>query len=252
MKPMESDWYRIIWTLDIRDQSWVEDTKRQVDFLVKKLGLNGGERILDLACGFGRHSLELARRGFPVTGVDITKDYVEYARSAAKSEGLNAQFINSDIREADFRGEYDVVLNMADGAIGYLENEEENLKIFKVVSRALKRGGKHFMDIMNGDYAETHFPCKLWDDGEKGLTLSQFEWNSETKTLLYGQLGFPYGAELPRPIMEEGNTIRLYSLGEVKDIFSGLGMEVKGAWADLTGKPASANDIQMMVYSEKR
>lgn len=67
---MESDWYRKIWSLDIQDQSWVEDTTRQVDFLVKTLGLSGGERILDLACGFGRHSLELARRGFSVIGVD--------------------------------------------------------------------------------------------------------------------------------------------------------------------------------------
>ena len=56
MRRMSSDWYRKIWTLDIQDQSWVEDTERQVDFLVKTLKLRGGERILDLACGFGRHS----------------------------------------------------------------------------------------------------------------------------------------------------------------------------------------------------
>lgn len=74
-----------------------------------------------------------------------------------------------------FDGEFDVVLNMADGAIGYLENEEENLKIFRVISKALKIGGTHFMDIMNGSYAETHFPCKLWDEVEKSLTLSNFE-----------------------------------------------------------------------------
>lgn len=74
MKRMSSDWYRKIWSLDIRDQSWVEDTARQVDFLVKTLGLKGGERILDLACGFGRHGLELAQRGFSVTGVDITRN----------------------------------------------------------------------------------------------------------------------------------------------------------------------------------
>ena len=72
MKPMESDWYKEIWTLDIQDQSWVEDTGRQVDFIIEKLHLKGGERILDLACGFGRHCLELARRGFSVTGVDVT------------------------------------------------------------------------------------------------------------------------------------------------------------------------------------
>ena len=55
MKAMANDWYRKIWTLDIQNQSWVEDTKRQVTFLIDELKLQGGEKILDLACGFGRH-----------------------------------------------------------------------------------------------------------------------------------------------------------------------------------------------------
>lgn len=164
MKAMASDWYKKIWTLDIQNQSWVEDTIRQVDFLIDKLKLKGNERILDLACGFGRHSLEFARRGYDVTGVDITPEYVDYATKQAQTENLNARFICSDIRQVSFDNEFDVVLNMADGAIGYLENEEENLKIFRVISKALKTGGIHFMDIMNGSYAETHFPCKLWDE----------------------------------------------------------------------------------------
>lgn len=68
----------------------------------------------------------------------------------------------------------------------------ENMKIFEVVSNALKKGGKHFMDIMNGSYAEKHFPCKLWDEGEKCLTLSTFEWDKKSKILLYGQVDYPY------------------------------------------------------------
>ena len=182
MKAMESDWYKKIWTLDIQDQSWVEDTRRQVDFVIEKLQLRGGERILDLACGFGRHSLELARRGFSVTGVDITPSYIAFAREEAKREGLHADFLCQDIREIQFEDAFDVVLSMADGAIGYLENNAENLKIFNLVSKALKPGGKYFMDIMNGSYADQHFPCRLWD-----------EWNRETRVMLYGQRDFAYG-----------------------------------------------------------
>lgn len=251
MKAMEKDWYKKIWTLDIQDQSWVEDTKRQVDFLIEKLELKGTERILDLACGFGRHSLELARRGYDVTGVDITPEYIEYATKQAQTEKLNARFICSDIRNVSFHNEFDVVLNMADGAIGYLENEEENLKIFRVISEALKPGGKHFMDIINGSYAEIHFPCKLWDEGEKCLTLSMFEWEKESKTLLYGQIDYPYGEPLFKPEMTEGNTIRLYSLDEVKSIFTELGMCVYDSYADYSGKKSSDNMIQIMICSKK-
>ncbi len=251
MKTMASDWYRKVWTLDIQNQSWVEDTQRQVDFLLEKLQLQRGARILDLACGFGRHSLALARRGFSVTGVDITPDYVRYAREQAESEGLDARFLCADIREVQFEGEFDAVLNMADGAIGYLENDAENRKIFEAVAKALKPGGRHFMDVMNGDYADCHFPCQLWEAGEKCLTLSRFEWNREARILLYGQLDYAYGSPLPKPEMTDGNPIRLYTLAEIREIFAVLGLQPAAAYADFSGKPASKNDIQLMILSEK-
>ena len=125
--------------------SWVEDANRQVDFLIKQLHLKGTEKILDLACGFGRHSLEFARRGYDVTGIDITPAYIDYANEQAKKENLNAKFICQDIRTITFDKEFDVVLNMADGAIGYFEDDGENHKIFSVIAKALKNGGKHFI-----------------------------------------------------------------------------------------------------------
>ncbi len=251
MKPMESDWYRKVWTLDIQNQSWVEDTGRQVDFIIRKLGLRGGERVLDLACGFGRHSLELARRGFAVTGVDSTPSYIRFAEEVAQKEGLNARFFCQDIREANFEQTFDAVLNMADGAIGYLENDAENRKIFSVVSKALKPGGRHFMDVMNGSYADSHFPCRLWEAGERCLNLSAFEWDRKMRILLYGQRDYAYDQPLTKPEIPEGNPIRLYTLAELTEICASVGLRVLDSWADYTGKPASENEIQLMVCSEK-
>ena len=216
---------------------------------LRPLHLKGTEKILDLACGFGRHSLEFARRGYDVTGIDITPAYIDYANEQAKKENLNAKFICQDIRTITFDKEFDVVLNMADGAIGYLEDDGENHKIFSVIAKALKNGGKHFMDIMNGSYAQTHFPCKLWDAGEKGLTLSAFEWEKDRKTLIYGQVDYMYGEALYKPEMKEGNPIRLYSLDEITEIFCKLGLRICNSFADFSGKPSSDNDIQLMVYS---
>ena len=184
-----------------------------------------------------------------MTGIDITSEYIEYATEQAKKECLKAKFLCMDIREVNVKEKFDVVINMADGAIGYLENDTENMKIFEVVSSALKKGGKHFMDIMNGSYAETHFPCKLWDEGEKCLTLSAFEWDKKSKILLYGQVDYPYGEPLWKPEMKEGNPIRLYTISEISKIFSKLDMSICKSYADFTGKLSSDNDIQLMVYS---
>ena len=117
------------------------------------------------------------------------------------------------------------------------------------IAKALKNGGKHFMDIMNGSYAQTHFPCKLWDAGEKGLTLSAFEWEKDRKTLIYGQVDYMYKEALYKPEMKEGNPIRLYSLDEITEIFGKLGLRICNSFADFSGKPSSDNDIQLMVYS---
>ena len=251
MEKKKEDWYKEGWTLDIKNQSWVEDTGSQVDFLIQTLGLQGNERILDLACGYGRHSLEFAKRGYQVVGVDITKEYVEDANKEAGAAGLPAHFYQKDIRQVDYNEEFDVVINMADGAIGYLENDEENVKIFDVVSRALKPGGKHFMDIMSADYADAHFPCNLWEAGDISLTLSRFEWDKESKVMLYGQNDFSYGNPLAKPNFAAGDPIRLFHAQEIKDLLSARGMDVVKIFGKFDGTPASANEIQMMVCSQK-
>ena len=95
-------------------------------------------------------------------------------------------------------------------------------------------------------YLETF---NITDAGEKGLTLSAFEWEKDRKTLIYGQVDYMYGEALYKPEMKEGNPIRLYSLDEITEIFGKLGLRICNSFADFSGKPSSDNDIQLMVYS---
>jgi len=219
----QPDWYRYGWSLDMKNQSWTEDTMNQVDFILNLLELSGNERILDLACGYGRHSLELARRGFCVTGVDITKELIEDAKHTANAEALDADFLQCDIRDVSFVDEFDVVLNLADGAIGYLENDEENMKIFDIATKALRPNGKHLIDICNADHAEIFFPKKHWEKGNRALALAQFEWDSITRRMKYGSWNIPYGevARPPKIEMDEENSTRLYSYSELDEIYKG-------------------------------
>lgn len=247
-----SDWYKYGWTLDVKNQSWVEDTDNQAEFIIKVLNLKGNERILDLACGFGRHSLAFARRGFSVVGVDITQEYIEDAVKTAMESSLSATFIHSDIRDIQYRNEFDVVLNLADGAIGYLETDEENLIIFDVIAKALKSGGKHFMDICNAEHAEIYFPKRHWETGDKALALAEFDWNPETRRMLFGSWDILYGELAKKPNVVPSNPTRLYSIFELETIFQAHQMKIVSAFSDYYGKPASNKELQLMVYSQKK
>lgn len=187
MKAKASDWYKKIWTLDIKNMSWVENTPNEVDYLIDLCRLNGTERVLDLA----------------------------------------------------------------DGAIGYLENDEENLRIFDVISRALKNGGQHVCDLVCGDYAEAHFPVKLWDAGEKSISLSEFDWYPDTRIMMFGNRDFAYGKVLTKPEIAEGDPMRVYTLAEIKEIMKVRGMRVTKAFAGYSKQPAGSQSFQMLVHSQK-
>ena len=249
--PVDPRWYRKIWTLDIHDKSWVEQTPSEVDFIVEALGLGEHERILDLACGFGRHVLELTRRGHSVVGVDLTREYIEEARARARCECLDAELICGDVREVSFSEEFDVVLSMADGAIGYLENDEENLKIFDVIASALKPDGRHLMSVCNAAYARTHFPRRHWEAGERAISLADFEWDSETSRMVYTSYTLKYGEALIEP---EGRTawIRLYTLDELTEILRTRAITVQAAYGGHDTTVSSSDEhLTLAVRSQK-
>ena len=251
---IDPQWYKKIWTLDIQDMSWVENTSSEVDFIESVLNLQGNERILDLACGFGRHSLELARRGYHVVGVDITPAYImEAQKKAVEDNATNTTFVCMDIRDITYHAEFDVVLNLADGAIGYLENDEENLRIFDAISAALKPNGKHLMGVCNGAYAHKHFPRRNWEAGKQALSLADFRWDAHTSRMLYTGYTFKYGEKLTKPdCMRSPTTTRLYRVEELCEIFSPRGMEIQGTYGAYDkGIPASDDLLTLIVYSQK-
>lgn len=251
LKVRSSEWYKNGWTLGIKNGSWVENTENEVAFIIKTLELTGKERILDLACGFGRHSLSFARKGFAVVGVDITEDYINDARVTAQKESLTAEFIHVDIRDIQFSNEFDVVLNMADGAIGYLENDDENLKIFDRISKALKPGGKHFMAIRNAEFAEQCCPRREWEMGETEFAIALLEWDKETRMMLYAGWSFPYGLPAKKPVLTEGDPCRLYSKIELQTILSQRHMKIINTFSDFSGKEDSYKELSLLVYSQR-
>ena len=241
------DWYRSAFPPEeTLKRPWADRTGAEVDRALAMLGAQGGERVLDMACGTGRHSHELARRGFEVVGVDISPDLLAIAEADAEAESLNASFLAVDLRELDFDQEFDLVLNLNDGAIGYFETEEENHRTFEVIAAALRAGGGNLLQLPNVLYAETHLPQKTWIAGEGMVELIDHRWDARTRYLEGSTMpilvGETFEGVAPIPFRQ-----RLYSVEELTEIYASVGMEFAGAFRG-TGKPRPPMESQFEVF----
>jgi SAM-dependent methyltransferase len=161
-------WYNqdIYWTTFesiLFNRKRMADTAAQVDYIIKLLQMQDGAKILDLCCGIGRHSLEFARRGFQVTGVDRTQSYLDKARQEAKTENLNIEFINEDMRNFCRGDTFDVVLNMFT-SFGYFENADDDRRVGENVYHSLKSGGKFLIEIMGKELIARDFRERDWNE----------------------------------------------------------------------------------------
>jgi SAM-dependent methyltransferase len=245
---VENDWYASAFKPEMADMTWAEHTGREVDRLVRMLRPTGSERILDIACGNGRHALELARRGFSVVGVELAGPLLDVAREDAEKEGQEVTYVQVDLREMDFEEEFDLVLNLNDGAIGYFETEEENQRTFETAARALRPGGRQLMQLPNVLYAKEHMPQKTWLEGTSSVELLDHKWNKKDKSL-YGSMHLVKFGEPFEPDDKIVFRQRLYSVEEVDTILRTVGMRVTNAFRG-NGKAREPDDTQYEVFIE--
>ncbi len=166
---VRADWWREIFNANYlrTDGDVIEDTSitaEEVDLFSGALELQHGDSILDLCCGQGRHSLELARRGFSaVTGLDRSHYLITRAKKQAKNEGLNVNFREGDARKLAFQTDaFDHVL-IPGNSFGYFESYEDDKNILKEVFRVVKPGGGLLLDIADGAYLRDHYEPRSWE-----------------------------------------------------------------------------------------
>lgn len=248
-KEIPQDWYRTAFA-DTADMAWTDRTESEINRALNMLRPPEGARVLDLACGAGRHSLELRRRGFEVVGADISPELLEIARRDADEQGLDAEFVEADLRELDFDADFDVVLSLNDGAIGYFETEEENLRSFEVISRALRPGGQHLMQLPNVLYAQKHLPQKSWISGDSMVELVEHRWNKSNRYMEGAMIPIRFGEVLDglNPIQFRQ---RLYTVDELRQILAGVGLILETTFHG-NGRPKEPKDSQFEVFVASR
>ncbi len=237
-----SDWYKTAFRYDylrVYPHRNDEEARRQVDFLVDNMDIPPSCKVLDLGCGDGRHSLELARRGYLVTGLDLSEELLERARSRTAEEGLDITFIQSDMRDPPGVSAFDLVVNFFT-SFGYFQEDRENARVLDAIARSLRPGGRFLMDYLNRDYViSTIVPAD--SRTVEGMEVEQRRWISGDPSETGGHVRINKQVRIREDGAERSydESVRMYTLDELGDMMVRAGLEIVQTYGDFDGSPVS-------------
>jgi ubiquinone/menaquinone biosynthesis C-methylase UbiE len=137
-------------------EPFVKGTHGEVDFIEKELAYDKSAPVLDIGCGTGRHAIELAKRGYAVTAVDLSATQLDLARVKATAANVPVQFVRADARHLNYSAQFDAVIMVCEGAFPLMETDEMNFEILKNAFRALRQGGVFILTTLNGLFPLFH------------------------------------------------------------------------------------------------
>ena len=252
MTKRRSKWYVDFFREGFYHRSWapverLQRAEREVDFIVEALGLQAGASVLDLCCGEGRHAVELARRGYRMSGLDLSALHLRLARQAAKEASVGVRWHRADMRDIPWEGEFEAVINIFT-SFGYLESDEEDFKVLMGVARALKPGGRFLLDTINREMLVRHWQTHDWREAADGtLVLEDRELDFLAGRQRNRVLNIhPDGTRREREI-----DLRMYTLKELADMLSRADLMVRRTWGGFDGREYGLDSRRMIVLSEK-
>jgi len=149
------------------NENFTQGTIRECDFIEKEINHNKAARILDIGCGTGRHSIELSKRGYTVTGIDLSESMLKRAKNKVSDQNLKIVFQKHDARKLPFFNEFDLVIMLCEGAFPLMETDEMNFKILRNAASALKPKGKLIFTTLNGLFPLFHSIKDILDSETK-------------------------------------------------------------------------------------
>lgn len=146
-------------------ESFAQGTLGECDFIETELNSDKSLKILDVGCGTGRHSIELTKRGYDVTGIDLSEAQLARARKKALDENLKIDFQKQDARNLKFSREFDVAIMLCEGGFPLMETDEMNYEILKSVTNSFKEKCKFIFTTLNGLFPLYHSIQKFMASG---------------------------------------------------------------------------------------
>jgi len=232
--------------------------------LLRRLRLPRGARVLDVPCGYGRHAVLLARRGYRVTGVDISTELLKLAREAARARRAEVDFRLGDMRRLRFRNQFDLALNLFT-SFGYFGDRDDE-RVLDGLYRALRRGGRLVLHAINRDFIMRHYRphgrarlkgFRLDERGKMDWASSviRTEWTVTfaSRRAMQQALGLKGAARrlMGAPRMRGVTHLRIYSCHELKCMLERAGFRQVQAFGGFKGEAVSMDRRWLTLVASK-
>jgi len=219
----------------------------EVTFIEESLGVQKGGVVLDLACGAGRHAVEMAARGYNVVGYDLSLAMLARAADEAHDRKQKLNFLHGDMRDMGFEEMFDGIYCWST-SFGYFDDEKNQL-VAQRIHRALRKGGMLLLDVANRDFVTQRQPSLVWFEGDGCVCMDEMRVDFISSRLKVKRM----------VILDDGRTremdysIRLYTLHELGRMLHDVGFKV----TDVSGHPATpgvfmgADSPRLIVCAER-
>ncbi|MCX6761291.1 MAG: class I SAM-dependent methyltransferase [Candidatus Moranbacteria bacterium] len=224
-----------------------ERTLTEVNFLEKTLQLRCGDKILDCPCGHGRHSIELSRRSYNVTGQDLNSFFIQEAKKEASHLKTAPHWIKGDMREIPFEDEFDVALCLF-SSFGYLENDNEDQKFLNQIAIALKENGKFVLDVINRNRFIRLYKKRRWKQLHDGsIVISENNFDQITGRNLEKRVRI-----WKNGMREEvSHFVRMYTIPELVVMLRTAGFVPYQTFGDYSGEPITFFSKRYIFIAKK-
>lgn len=247
---VQPEWWKDIFnSLYLKtDSDVVEDnciTRKEVDIFSKALNLSIKDSILDLSCGQGRHSLELARRGFTqIEGIDRSRFLIQKAKNLAKVEGLTVKFREGDARKIQHSADtFDVVMILGN-SFGYFETLNDDMKVLKEIFRVSKPWARILVDITDGDFIRNQFQPRSWEwIDSKHFVCRERSLSYDKQRLISREVVTHIEKGV---IVDQFYAERLYSFASIQELLKSIGFTEITLHEELSTESARNQDLGMM------
>ncbi|MDX1419023.1 MAG: methyltransferase domain-containing protein [Rubricoccaceae bacterium] len=246
--PWYEDWFDADAYELVYDQRDLDEAERLADLIERAVQPAPRSDVLDVGTGRGRHARVFARRGYRVTGLDLSANAVATARARAEAEGLTPGqivFVQGDMRLPHFQARFDGVLNLFT-SFGYFDDDADHQRAVQAMADALKPGGWLVQDFLNAPHVRAH----LVPQSEKrvdGVHVRQERWIADDHVHKRIMLT-PGDGQDPLTYTEH---VRLLTRDDFARMYAAAGLRLVQTWGDYDGGPHSAESPRLILHAEK-